>query len=487
MKLAHITAAVAGLIMAVWSYRAEAAPTAPHPLWGSDELRAARGLAEEPALLFDVEAETSRKGVVETETFTVTLAPTFTFVDRGASKHLEDHALCRSASWKDGQQKLDHMNCHAMVGFRRIELANRQMIGRVLAAADRRIVGDHAYLSEAELGVEAETARRLGVTRTGQKTEARLGGRRVASIEGTAGGVSADETRRVKRFFSRTEPLHPQVRVLLPTDTLPAVVAFERKGMRFGDEHRVLRISNVRRSNVAYPLPQGFSAELGQAVGDESTPRQQALARASAVLAGEATKPTPDFIEAELRAAVEAGRGLHGLLLLIELSQLYPDVSLRGDPLMARLSELMRASDDVAQFMTANRLAGDPKAVGDRQAAAHFLTTKAMTSAPFNSFRYVTYANLLSGAGDTKEWDPAIAQSMPKTLVDNYWLHVAAYPWASGAYKDVGDAYFRMYQPQDAWAAYDLGRAIDPNWAKGPMKAIETFELQLRAQEPDFF
>lgn len=178
---------------------------------------------------------------------------------------------------------------------------------------------------------------------------------------------------------------------------------------------------------------------------------------------------------------------MNGLLLLIELNQLHPEVSLRDDPMMARLGELMRASPEVAEFMAANDLAADPRATGDREAAARFLTTEAMASAPFSSFRFVTYANLLSGAGNTRDWDPAIAQKMPKMLVDNYWLHVAAYPWASAAYKDVGDVYFRNFQPKEAWEAYDLGRAVDPNWARSPMKDVEAFELQLRAQEPDFF
>ncbi|MAK80782.1 hypothetical protein [Phenylobacterium sp.] len=474
-----------GLVIAAWTGQTSLAAV-PHPLWSSDELRAARSVDEESALVFDVQAETSSGGETTSANFTVTLAPSFTFLDRGPSKELEDHWLCRSARWNADALTLEHVNCHALVGFLRIELVNRQMLGRALSAASEDLAGDHTYLSEAELGVQANRPQRLRVARSGDVTEVRLGRRRVAVFEGSATAVTPDEARRVRRFFARNEILHPQVRAALPTDALPALIGFERSGMKLGDDYRVLRISNARRVRTAYPLPEALSSDLVSALGG-SSPREQALARSQAALSGAAVKPEATAIKARFDEAVEAGRALHGLLLLIELSQLYPEISLRGDPQMVRLGELMDQSLDVAAFDLANSLAGDPRAEGDREAAARFLVSDTMASAPFNTFRYVTYANLIRGVGDTSGWDPAIAQSMPASLTDAYWLHVVAYPWASGAYKDVGDAYFGTYQPVEAWAAYDLGRAVDPGWASGPMKAVETFERQLRAREPDFF
>lgn len=481
----RIAALLLGLMVAAWTGQASLAAV-PHPLWSSDELRAARSLAEEPALVFDVQADSSNAGTTTSTTFTVTLAPSFTFLDRGDAKELEDHRLCRSARWTADAVTFYHANCHALVGFLQIELLNRQMLGRALSAASDDLGGDYAYLSEAELGVQSNESRRLRIARNGGATEVRLGRRQVAAFGGSATALTPDEARRVRRFFARLETLHPQVRAALPADALPAVIEFERSGMKFGDDYRVLRISNVRRMKTAYPLPGALRSDLASAAGG-SSPRAQALARSQAALSGLAVKPEATAIKARFDESVESGRALHGLLLLIELSQLYPEISLRGDPHRVRLSDLMETSQEVAAFDLANRLAGDPRATGDREAAARFLVSETMASAPFSTFRYVTYANLLRGASDTSDWDPVIAQHMPASLTDAYWLHVAAYPWASGAYKDVGDAYFGAYQPMDAWAAYDLGRAVDPGWASGPMSAVETFERRLRERQPDFF
>ena len=76
---------------------------------------------------------------------------------------------------------------------------------------------------------------------------------------------------------------------------------------------------------------------------------------------------------------------------------------------------------------------------------------------------------------------------MPKNLADDYWIHIAAYPWASNAYKDVGDYYFRGYDTPAAWQAYDMGRTIDPNWATGVMASVSKMEDGIRQQFPDFF
>ncbi|MDF2901037.1 MAG: hypothetical protein K0Q62_1096, partial [Phenylobacterium sp.] len=72
-------------------------------------------------------------------------------------------------------------------------------------------------------------------------------------------------------------------------------------------------------------------------------------------------------------------------------------------------------------------------------------------------------------------------------VVDNYWIHIAAYPWASNAFKDAGDAYFESFDTPDAWLAYDLGRAVDPEWRSGVMARVGVMEADLRARHPEFF
>jgi len=133
-------------------------------------------------------------------------------------------------------------------------------------------------------------------------------------------------------------------------------------------------------------------------------------------------------------------------------------------------------------------LAGNPRATGDRQGAARYLAgATALDRMPFGTFRYLTFANLVRVSPESSKWDPAILKLMPTPLVDNYWTHIAAYPWAANAYKDAGDAYFSNYDTPNAWLAYDLGRAVDKEWQSGPMATLAAFEQQLRSTQPDFF
>ena len=105
----------------------------------------------------------------------------------------------------------------------------------------------------------------------------------------------------------------------------------------------------------------------------------------------------------------------------------------------------------------------------------------------FGTFRYVTFANLVRGSKGADKWDKAIFKAMPERLVDDYWIHIAAYPWAANAYKDLGDAYLDGYDTPHAWLAYDLGRAADENWKSSAMSSLDDWENRLKSGLSDFF
>ena len=110
-----------------------------------------------------------------------------------------------------------------------------------------------------------------------------------------------------------------------------------------------------------------------------------------------------------------------------------------------------------------------------------------MDQMPFGTFRYVTFANLVRVSPGSSKWDPAIFKRMPPALVDDYWTHIAAYPWSANAYKDLGDTYIAAYNMPNAWLAFDLGREVDPNWQDGPMAEVAEYEKRLRLAQPEFF
>lgn len=467
------------------------------PLSSSDAIRSERDLAEANALVFDLRREVTAPGKPDQVTEqVVTLAPSFSYVVEGEKRVLEDHALCRSLSWTERARTFDNTNCIAAVAFRVLELQNRQVLSRVIAKADLVDAPQYLAMSETELGVQAPNSPRLESRKTAGGVEYRAGKTVMARVEGSAGEVTPDEMRRVVRFLARSVRMHPQVRrELAASGRLPAVIVAETGQMKAGERRDVLKISNIRHARVAYPLPPGLSSALAEEAARGDSPRGLALRRVQAVIDGKAPRPTAAATLAAIRKAAGQGQSLDVVMLFLEFTQEQVKALQPGDPEGARrLAELralvgphMRAAD-VAALMDANRLAGDAKAKGDRQAAARYLAlTPELAKAPFGTFRNVTYANLVATTPDAKDWDPAIRAAMPADRIDNYWIHIAAYPWSSNTYKDVGDAYYGGYDSAQAWMAFDLGRAVDPDWRLGVMAGLAQYETTLRTGEPDFF
>lgn len=204
-------------------------------------------------------------------------------------------------------------------------------------------------------------------------------------------------------------------------------------------------------------------------------------------------KPTFDALLASMKDASSQARPSEVVLLFFAMTQQYGS-KFSGPDREAILTEVIplftKAKADRAAGMLwdINSLAGDQKAPGDREAAARFLANATeLDRLPFGTFRYVTYANLFRMTPQAVKWDPAIRDAMPQNLVDNYWTHIAAYPWAGNVYKDLGDTYYAGYDPMNAWLAFDLGRAIDPDWRVGVLSGLAAYEDRLRLAEPDFF
>jgi hypothetical protein len=478
---------------------AQAADVRAYPDWSSDQIRAARPSAASTALMFDVQSTVHVEGVPDKVVHeTVTLAPSFVFVDAENGEALDDGALCRSFRWVKGKPTLHSESCYTVPAFRTFELANREGLQRMLQAAKIKEAPLDAdpYWRESELGFQRTPSDPLAKVKTGDGTDYRLGAETVVRVSGALVPFQPDEARRFVKFAALHTQLHPQVRrdlqsaAALP-QTLEIVGQSALKRRR-----ETLIISNARRGVIAYPLPAGLTSDLRTPASGGDALKQKGVAAAILAVEGRPSTPKPsldDLLSAAKRAAA-AGRQLDVLLLFMEVTQEDgPKLMASEDgkkiiadgfrPLMQRAFQ----DPETSRFALASDLAGKPMAPGERQAAASFLAHANMDDRPYGTFRYVTFANLVRGSSDVGKWDPSILKSMPSPLVDNYWVHIAAHPWSSLTYKDAGDAYLQVYDMGDAWLAYDLGREIDPDWRAGTMKALSDFEDQLRATQPDVF
>jgi len=481
-----------------FSPQVRAADVLAYPQWNSTQIRAARSIAPEEALVFDVRSEeTGGRTPARTGMSTVTLTASYTQVVTGAAHELDDHALCRSLSWSDDKPVLDSMSCYALPAFRVTELANRRLLAGVLGGLVKGAPATRTapYWAEAELAVQDQPSDPLVRRTTPGGVEYRLGDETVARMSGATLPLANEEARRVARYFANHQPLHPQVRHELGTGgSLPARIEIETWS---GADKRwlVLTISNVRRMKLDYPLPSGLESALRVSARDGAKTDTEGLRQALLAIDGKSKieKPSPDALLSEMQQAAAAGRSVEVTLLFLQFAQQYGSL-FRGPDAPALLNQLrplvLAAEKDpaVSRLMDANGLAGDRTQAGDREAAARYLASATeLDRLPFGTFRFVTFANLVQNSKDTQHWDPKIFKAMPSPLVRNYWVHIAAYPWASDAYKDAGDTDFTDYDMQGAWLAYDLGRAVDNRWRDGVMSTLGAFEDKLRSGQPDFF
>jgi hypothetical protein len=483
-------------------FAATAQDRSPSPAWGSNEIRDARPTIQEDVLVFDISSEVSQGNrKAQRTTSTVMLAQDFDYITTGSDRVLDDYALCRTLKWSDRKPELANLSCYALPAFLANEIINRRytsgLYAQLTGSANKpagstgnlKVISD-PYWAETELRVQEEPETRLRKRAEGGAADYLHGDKVVARVSGSVTGLDDAQKHEFARYLARNQPLHPELRADV-SRYLPERLEFDAADGR-QIEHHVLIVSNLRRTKAEYPLPMGMPAasldrpnDLRQAEGVEASIRA-AEGRAST------PKPSLQMIVATIKNADAGGQETAVFMLFMQLVQQYRSEitsPTMQDELAVVRSLVPRALQDpeVAKFARASDLAADAKASGDREAAARYLSGANLWSGvPFGTFRYVTFANLVRSS-DTSKWSPEVLKSMPSPLDECYWTHIAAYPWASNAYKDLGDTYFAEYDMAGAWNAYDLGRAVDPNWRVGVMSSIAQLEDKLRVGLADFF
>jgi hypothetical protein len=469
---------------------AAAPPPVLSPASPSDSLRAARPLTPTPAIAFDVErAEDGKHPSASRET--VVLTDSFAHLTEGSNHVLFDRQLCRMLIWHEGEPQFSSLNCHAVPVVRVLELSNRRVLAK--ATAKFSMPDADPYWPEAELGVSDRATKPLTRKVVGDTTEYRLGDEVVVTVTGSAGDLQPAEMKRIVYWLAQTTPLHPQVRRDLGAgSTLPKSLRIATTAG--GPRHQMtLNISNLRRVEAAYPLPAGMWSDVLNAA-PAASPRGQGIEQAVAAANGQSkiAKPSPADLAKAAQDDVAMGRMINAQFRLSQLFQQYGGRLMQPEEAKAladvrTFARTVLADPGAARLQEINRLAGDPDAPGDRQAAARQLTSPELAGIPFGTFRFVTFANLMRAAKDSASWDPALFSVMHRDPADNYWTHIAAYPWASNAFADLGDYYLESWRATDAWLAFDLGRAIDPDWRLGVMSNVDGLEKKVRADNPDQF
>ncbi len=475
------------------------------PDWDSDRIRAARDVLGIDATIFKFQAEISSQSEDPFVTSgTVILGTDFINLAIDATHVLDDFRLCRTLRWSAAQNIVYNDSYFWEPAFRTMELANRRTIWEVWRkSADKSptsIPLDNPYWVEQELAAQLVNSTPLVSLKSSGYVNWHLADRVVARASEDGYTFLSTERKALTRYFSRRLDIHPQIRAaILASGKLPRhieLVRFQPHKSSVGESIKNIIFSDLDRVKVAYPLPPGLVASFAmEAQG--STPESKAQRGALEAIAGSAKPEKPSFDDTldHIKSACFANRSLEAILAFFMLSQQYGFIIIKqaDKKRAARVQELMpllrlQLNDpEAAKFWHASDLAGSQGEGPEREKAANYLASATnLDSLPFGTFRFVTFANLVRKSRDVSKWEKAIWKKMP-SLSDCYCFHIAKYPWASNAFVDLGDLWYRSFNTRKAWEAWDLGRAIDPHWKEGNMMSALELENRICAGMADNF
>lgn len=486
--------------MAMAGHSAVASPLI-SPGASSDAVRAARSLAPQESLIFDYRTEAHTAAKPDTiDAGNVMLGDDFVAVNGQRSASLDDYSLCRNFYWFRAQP-MENQSCYAGPAFRQRELVNRRGLRAALQAASEKspaaqipLAVRDLYWAEQELAAQEVVSDPLVASRSTDTLDWRLGNNVVVHTSLTGSTFAKSERSRLARYLARHVDLHPQVRAaILDSGLFPNRIEIVRQSGG-GESRETLTFSNFRHARIAYPLPIGLQSSV-QMQAELSTMEGAGLKRTLHVISNKSVDVPPnlDKLVKEMAAAAAAKQSLNAMFLFLNITQQY-GFELLNDPTSRAKFDTIKPlfqgiiSDKIAvELMRANELSGNANPTPERVVAARYWASgQIFDKLPFGTFRYVAYANLVRQSGDTSKWDPTIARSMP-AITDCYWKHIAAYPWAGNAFKDLGDSYLQNFDMQNAWLAWDLGRLVDGKASSALLGQIDEYEQNLRRGMPDNF
>jgi hypothetical protein len=398
-------------------------------------------------------------GVVQSE---VVLADSYLSSRSGNTTNAFDFAQRRRYVLDESTKTYDEYSLFDVVGFRELELRNREGLRAKLAAAkiDQKLASP--LEEEHELSI-AVTAPAPVTTHTAGDDEVFTSGDVVLlrhSKEGTP--VSALEAARFVQYLRYLFAGHPAALATLQKEQrIPARLSYVFHTMG-GTSTVELKISKVAEADAPAALAlAGYTPRppaANAATLDELLDRAWA---SRATLAAGMKRPQAEALAAQLHEQ----RPLEAWLLISE-------VQLSDGRLPAITDEQKRMfqTDPAVQALARAVSAND--ANGMRQA----VSALEMLRLQVKSRRYVL--SLFEANDRIKLGEAVKARSLYADVLQ-------ANPTLAGAYKDIGDFYFRSFDTPRAWRSWEIARTLAPLFPT--VGAVNDFERTLATRFPEYF
>ena len=393
-----------------------------------------------------------------------TLADTWMIVRNGAHTSFFDFDRRRHVEIDEPTHTRIDFSLYDAAGFRVMELANRQNLAKMMAAA--KITQAQAQFDPVDvehiLAIQDKPGSPLKVAADGPDTVF-LNGTRVLARESTqATPVPPAQARMFAQLIRYTWGGHPQIlAALAQANAIPSTLALTT--VNGVTTTTVVKVSSVRPSSVG---PIDVAAIPPRPDAAAQTPVDHILARGDAFT-------TADIAAARQRAhnqpvaAFQDKRPLDAWLAILEWMLTTGEAPPALD---AAQKAALTADPSVVALNTA--LASHP----DKDGLLHAIAQLEALRAHAQSQGYMLdlfIANDHAMAGDRK------------AALDGLVAVLQAHPFIAGAYKDLGDNLLMSYDASNAWRCWDLGRRIAPGYQN--FKAVNQFEANLATQHPEYF
>ncbi|NHZ33720.1 hypothetical protein [Massilia rubra] len=343
------------------------------------------------------------------------------------------------------------------VGFRKSELLNRAFLGENLRKAGVGPVFDPVF-DEHNFSLTA-AGRKLSESTEAGATVLAVDGNPLARIPAGGTSISASDAAQFERMMRYRFGGHPLVLARLSGEKrVPAGFVMHHKQIGYS-EARTYTISALQHSAPASYDLKPYTARTAQ--GNEI---DQLLDKAQAN-AAPPTAAVKQAFEAEIAQAFADKRIFDGMLGMAEWS------FVSGEPMKptAQRTALLRADPATQAYLGLMRF----KSKAELEAAVAKMQELRKSSTRKQHIVMLFEANLRGKLGDVRGALPLYASVLRTN------------PALAGAYKDMGDALYKMYETPRAWRSWDAGRRMAP--ALDLFKAVNQHEQNLLREHPEYF
>lgn len=346
------------------------------------------------------------------------------------------------------------------VGFRVMEMQNRQAIGHAFAAAKIAAPAIDAVDNEQALSILAGSGERLDQAADGADQVFSIIGKPLLRRSAAGTPVSPDDAAGFVQFLRYTAGGHPLVLdQLAASRTIPKQLTLSYREAGGSQTRRVEVLTMTPSAPASYDLTRytegsaatgdidrlldQIQASKPPARDDSRTAMQEQAARA--------------FAEQRPLDALLGGAELM-LMTGVPMAPFTPGqkAQLQGDPLVRQLSAAMAASGKAGLTAAIPVLQQLQKAALEKR---YMLT--------------LFEANDHAGLGQAD-----VARPMFISVLNGH-------PWLAGAYRDLGDVQFRQFDMARAWRCWDAGRRMAPEL--GLFATVNQHETNLVQQHPEYF